>query len=47
MNENLKDRLVTALDDYFANIYEFNINRDDLAEYLIEVIDELKLEDNS
>lgn len=42
MNENLKDRLITALDDYFSDTYEFDINRDRLAEYLIEVIDELK-----
>lgn len=41
MQEELRNRLITALDDYLMNLYEFDIDRDSLADYLIEVIDEL------
>ena len=42
--ENLRDRLVTALDDYFQDIYEFDIDREKLADYLMETIDELHVQ---
>ena len=42
MLENLRDRLSQALGDYFQNKYDFNTDADELADYLIEVIDELK-----
>lgn len=39
--ENLRDRLVTTLDGYFQDIYEFDVDRERLADYLMETIDEL------
>lgn len=39
--ENLRDRLVTALDNYFQDTYEFDIDRERLADYLMGTIDEL------
>jgi hypothetical protein len=40
--ENLRDRLSQALGDYFQDKYDFNTDADELADYLMEVIDELK-----
>lgn len=40
--ENLRDRLSQALCDYFQDKYDFNIDADNLADYLMKVIDELK-----
>ena len=39
--ESLRDRLIASLDDFFQDIYEFDIDREKLADYLIETIDEL------
>lgn len=43
----LRNRLITAIEDYNdGELLELN-NSEDLADYLIEVIDELHVSDNS
>lgn len=40
---NLKERLITAISDYGSGDRVNNYDAEDMAEYLIEVIDELKV----
>lgn len=40
--ENLRDRLITAIQDYGSSERAMNFDAEDMAEFLMEVIDELK-----
>ena len=45
--ETLRDRLITVIEDYNdGELLELN-NSEDIADYLMEVIDELHVSDNS
>ena len=45
--ETLRDRLITAIEDYNdSELLELN-NSEDIADYLMEVIDELHVPDNA
>ena len=45
--ETLRDRLITAIEDYNdGELLKIN-NSEDIADYLMEVIDELHVLDNS
>lgn len=43
---NLKDRLSTAIEDYVSGERTGDLNAGDMAGYLMEVIDELKIYNN-
>lgn len=40
--ENLRDRLITAIQDYGSSERAMNFDAEDMAEFLMETIDELK-----
>lgn len=41
--ENLRDRLITAIQDYGSSERVMNFDAEDMAEFLMEVIDELHI----
>lgn len=46
MNNNLRERLIQALDDFGVSYENYDDPNENLADYLIEVIDELKQLEN-
>lgn len=46
MNNNLRKRLIQALDDFGVGCENYDESNESLADYLIEIIDELNHSEN-